>query len=493
MGTNLTFSMIIVAFVAFAVKANESEDRLKKDRKFPNEDGLLVLTDQTFQCAEDTYDFLFVLFVADWCGMCSMTLNYLKDELPALKKEYPNIGFAKIEATFYREYYNKYDANGYPTVLLISKGHKIQEYAGTKTFLAIGQWLNEKTLPSVIPVDSMEMFNKIKNSPFKLPMVAYFGYDFNELNDLEKYSNENLKRFRFIKIKNQDLMNQLNRKPRQVTLFKTFDEPEVSIYGSDQNPLTYETYKKFFDTYSHLLVISEERSVKDIIFSPEKSGLIFIYEMESSLPSLSPIIEEVALQTRDKLQTAYVPVNRTSMFRRFDKTINITTLPSVVLANFMHNNSCLLDITDESVIYNANSLINYVNSWYEGTVDLSNCREIPNDLGKPVRNLNEEQFERDVLRSRETVFVKFYAPWCGHCKKFEPEFIKLAKHMESYSMKIKFVEVDATVNKIKGVDIRHYPTLMLYKAGKKHHPIEYKGNRSFGDLVRFLLQNNIFF
>ena len=87
--------------------------------------------------------------------------------------------------------------------MLISKGHNIAEYSGSKSFAAISQWLNERILPSVVPVNSMELFNKIKNSPLNLPIIAYFGYDFNELNALETYSIENLKRFRFIKIQNQ--------------------------------------------------------------------------------------------------------------------------------------------------------------------------------------------------------------------------------------------------------------------------------------------------
>ena len=488
MGINLIFFIIIVDLIAFSINTNEIVDRLKKDRMFPNDEGMIILTDKTFQYAEDNYDFLFVFFVADWCGMCTASLNYLKQDLPKLKQEYLNVGFAKIEATFYRKFYLKYKANGYPTILLISKGHNIAEYSGSKSFAAISQWLNERILPSVVPVNSMELFNKIKNSPLNLPTIAYFGYDFNELNALEKYSIENLKRFRFIKIQNQNLINQLNAKPRQVTLFKSFDEPEVSIYGSEQHPLTYEEYENFINTYSHKMIINEERDVQEYIFSQLHSGLIFIYE-DKSLPSLLPIIKQTAEQTRDKLQTAGISASESFISKRFHQKLSTTKIPSVVLVNFKHNEPCLIEINDESIIYNETLLIDYVNKWYEGKVDFSKCREIPYEFQKTIKSVNQFQFEKEVLSSKVSVFVKFYAPWCGHCKKLEPVFKKLAKQMEKYSDKIQFVEVDATINEITGTSVTKYPTLLLYKAGRKQSPIKYEGNRSIEDMKRFIKQH----
>jgi len=39
--------------------------------------------------------------------------------------------------------------------------------------------------------------------------------------------------------------------------------------------------------------------------------------------------------------------------------------------------------------------------------------------------------------------IKFYAPWCGHCKTLAPEYEKAAKNLE-YDNVI-FADVDATV------------------------------------------------
>ena len=60
--------------------------------------------------------------------------------------------------------------------------------------------------------------------------------------------------------------------------------------------------------------------------------------------------------------------------------------------------------------------------------------------------------------------IKFYAPWCGHCKKLAPTWDKLAEELKD----VKNVEVgkfDATANEFPGVEVRGYPTLKLYVAG----------------------------
>jgi len=79
------------------------------------------------------------------------------------------------------------------------------------------------------------------------------------------------------------------------------------------------------------------------------------------------------------------------------------------------------------------------------------------------------------------VFIKFYAPWCGHCKKLAPTWKNLAKSMQ---YKLNIAEVDCEANKAlcQNFDIPGFPTLMYVADGSK---TEYSGGRKFDQLREF--------
>ncbi|KAJ7154694.1 protein disulfide isomerase [Mycena filopes] len=62
------------------------------------------------------------------------------------------------------------------------------------------------------------------------------------------------------------------------------------------------------------------------------------------------------------------------------------------------------------------------------------------------------------------MFVKFYAPWCGHCKKLAPIWKKLAKAMAG---KVTVAEVNCEAHEkfCKSQDVAGYPTLVYYPPG----------------------------
>ena len=75
-----------------------------------------------------------------------------------------------------------------------------------------------------------------------------------------------------------------------------------------------------------------------------------------------------------------------------------------------------------------------------------------------------------------TLFVKFFAPWCGHCKKLKPDWDKLTEKYKDSDITV--TEVDCTVD--KGVcdseGVKGFPTLKYGEAGSLQ---DYRGARTF--------------
>lgn len=90
----------------------------------------------------------------------------------------------------------------------------------------------------------------------------------------------------------------------------------------------------------------------------------------------------------------------------------------------------------------------------------------------------------DALKNTD-VIVKFYAPWCGHCKRMAPEYEKAATLMTEKGSKVVFAEVDATTETAVADKeaIREYPTVKLYH---NRQPENYAGDRTAEDIVEWL-------
>ena len=78
---------------------------------------------------------------------------------------------------------------------------------------------------------------------------------------------------------------------------------------------------------------------------------------------------------------------------------------------------------------------------------------IPEKNDKAVKVVVGKSFNDIVMEETKDVLVKFYAPWCGHCKTMAPEYEKAAELLKESNPNIVLADFDATTNEAEGVEI----------------------------------------
>lgn len=113
--------------------------------------------------------------------------------------------------------------------------------------------------------------------------------------------------------------------------------------------------------------------------------------------------------------------------------------------------------------------------------------EITNDFSGILRQAQSDD---------RCVFVKFYAPWCGHCKSLAPTWAGIGALFNEQasvgSNRVTWAKVDATASHGQPIARQHnvkgYPTLLLFKPGQSS-PVKYEGSRDVHALNIFTQQH----
>ena len=448
-----------------------------EDDEFPLEKDVMILTDSTFDKAIEKYEYLLVLFYAPWCGHCKKFHPEYEKAATVLRKE--KLYLAKVDATVEKKLAEKFEIQGFPTVKLFIKGEPI-EYTGGRKESEVINWMRKKSGPATKDLKTAEEVEKFQKD--NDVVLVYFGSDKDDIAIFTKFARKN-EDFPFAVVEAEDVIKKF-AKPKTIVLFKNFDEKR-----NDLTEIKEKAIDEFIDKYSSPKVMKFDEKAAQIIFGKALPAImLYASEKSEKWGEYEKLMRSVSEKLKGKLKVVLTDIKE-GMAARLAEYIGIkdSDLPSVRIAD-TRNDFKKYNMEGE---INEKNILQFVEDWENNKLKphLKTAEE-PKENNGDVYVVVGKTFERDVIQNDKDVMLLFYAPWCGHCKALHPKYEEVAKKLKAKNPKLVLAKIDATENEVESVNISGFPTVKFYPGNKKDKaPLDYNGDRSVDDIIKFIKTN----
>jgi len=267
-------------------------------------------------------------------------------------------------------------------------------------------------------------------------------------------------------------------------LFRKF-ETNVNVYdgAADKDSLN--------AWYKPLLVPVHFKFTEDeieAVFGQQMDALIFFRTGSDNDAEYNKIFEEAANAHKGKILFSYSDKSNDIQSKLADfMGVTDADLPQLraIVPSGMKKFACPTKAEDLTV-ENIGQFIDDIKSGAVKPHLKSEPVPEPNDGG--VLTLVGSQWEEIVMDPTKDVLVKYYAPWCGHCKKLAPVWEELGEHYKDNKDLI-IAKFDATTNEAENVNIKGYPTLIFYPRDNKKG-VDHNGGRDLEAFKTWLSKNS---
>ena len=361
-------------------------------------------------------------------------------------------------------------------------GTKI-DYTGGRTEDTIVQWINKKTGPASEEVDCATMETKTGEGKLNL---SFFGDLSGDLWDAymgaakDPAISEN---FNFLHTSDAACGEKFGLSGAGVSLTRRFDESPLAYSGAAAK----DDIVAFAKSASVPTLISFSEDYIEPIFADQNPAIILFTEEESA--GYQQVFADAAKELKGDVLFVTSGASDGIQARLAD-FIGVTAedTPCIRLLDPRGEGMLKYQWEGDMAGLSVDGLRTYLDDFRGDKLEPHLKSEpIPEEQGA-LTVLVGKNWDSIVKDETKDVLVKYYAPWCGHCKALAPTWDALAEDVKDIEDLV-IAKFDATANEVAGLDIRGYPTLKYYPKNDKSG-LDYSGDREIEDFKKFLSENS---
>uniref|UniRef100_A0AC35U9B3 Protein disulfide-isomerase n=1 Tax=Rhabditophanes sp. KR3021 TaxID=114890 RepID=A0AC35U9B3_9BILA len=467
------------------------------DYKAPAEETVTLNGDNFDQYTGDK-EIILVVFHAKWCGHCKNLMPELEKAAKVLKGD--GIEIAKVDATEEKKLADQFNVKGFPTIKIMRNGRRF-DYDGPREAQGIIKYMRDQAQPAAQEIKSVGEARKLF-SKSDITIIGFFaledGVQYNAFYEASEKMREQIKGIAFT----TDLatMKHYSAQPGDIIIY--YPSIFVSKYEKKQK-----VYNKNLATAEDLLAFWKDNSAPMVgqmtranaAFAYSKFPLVVVYYNADFTPQYREgsqfwrkKVVEVANEYKDSKYRFAVADEEEFGKELAEVGLGDSGLEQNVIIFGFDGKKYPMDpnVYDGELDEN---LAQFMKDTNTGKVKaFVKSAPVPKSNNLAVKTVVASTFNKIVGDEKKDALIYLYAPWCGHCQKFEKPYSQLAEKLKKEQPNLVLGKMDATSNDPPlGFGVEGFPTIYFAPAGKKSEPIKYTGNRDLDDLVKFMKKHAV--
>jgi len=476
------------ALVAYMRKNNDPNWK-------PPPSNAVTLTNANFTTYLKNQKLSLVMFYAPWCKHCKQLMPEFEQAASDLKSW--GIPLIKVDGSREKELADQYQVHGWPDLKMFRKG-RLYNYNGPREKDNIVAFMKEQAqLPSEQKNSKVGIVNNMDR--LDVTIVGFFNGKSDLYDEFMVAANEMRGTFKFLHTVDPAIAEEFKVSAETVALYvpEIYHSPyENSTYYLSKKSATYKEILHFVKKNSVPLV--SQRTVKNNFKFTERPLVVVYFDVNYDYQYIkdtqyvrSQILEVAKNFVGSNLKFA---MSNEEEFEKEIKTLGFVDSGNAVnVGAFTEKQKFPLNHDDE---FSSEVLAKFIEDLRTGAIKpYMKSMPVPKKQEGYVKKIVADNYDAEVHKVKKDAVIFFHAPWCGHCKEFDPVYKKLAKKMSATNENIVFAKFDGTGNDIPYMfpDLKGYPSIFFLSAYEKYDPIAYQGDRTYKAVKEWINRHSSIF